>query len=242
MRELIKLELVNPAFFVTGTGTDVGKTFFSSLFMAKYGISHDYRYWKPIQTGSSGSRDRDLVQTASLLPEERFLPSLYEFEHPSSPHFASAKEGRKIEIASLTQKILVQVKEAVLLEGAGGIFVPITEEVLFWDLIRRINVPVVLVNSSQLGTINHTLLSLEALLQRFIPVVGFYTVGTKNELLEDNIRIIQKFGGVPNLGFTEYPKEYLMGKHFVEYANTHFDPNYELIHSLLSMGDVSETF
>jgi dethiobiotin synthetase len=232
---------VSQAFFVVGTGTDIGKTFFSSLFLAKYGESHGFKYWKPVQTGNVDTDDTTSVQNATGFPASSFLRPVYSFAHPSSPHLSAKKENVEIDIKKLKLAIAAQSNEAVLIEGAGGIFVPLTESFLSWELVRHSNLKVVLVCSTVLGTINHTLLTLECLLQRFIPVVGFYMVGVQNELIEDNIRIIQKFGGTPCLGLTTFPDESLKPQEFLQFALNHFDTDRLVIESLLDIGDTFDT-
>jgi dethiobiotin synthetase len=228
---------VSQAFFVAGTGTDIGKTFFSSLFLAKYGKSHGFRYWKPVQTGLSESDDTQFIKKITNFDDSFFLRPIYEFRHPSSPLFSAKKENKEIDVKKLRLEIANIRDKPVLIEGAGGVFVPLAENYLSWQLIRESNLKVVLVCSTELGTINHTLLTLESLLQRFIPVVGFYMVGPKNDLMDDNIETIQKFGGTPCLGFTTFPMQKLSSEEFLSFANSNFDINRNVIESLLDLGD-----
>ncbi|MDF3821798.1 dethiobiotin synthase [Leptospira sp. 96542] len=225
------------AFFVTGTGTDVGKTFFSSLFMAKYARSVGYRYWKPIQTGAKEANDTETVQLSTGLPDSQFLEPVYRFEHPSSPDFAARREGRELDPKRVVAEIAKHRNHNVLIEGAGGVFVPWSNSYLGLGAIQESNLDVVVVTSSVLGTINHTLLTLEVLLSRFVPVVGFYMVGPENELLDDNIKTIQKFGGVSCLGFTSFPTEKLDQTAFLAYAKNNFDTKRMLIDNLLPIED-----
>ena len=228
---------MSQAFFVTGTGTDIGKTYFSSLFLAKYGKNLGFRYWKPVQTGISESNDTQFIQKLTEFDDSYFLKPIYEFRHPSSPHFASRKESVEIDPKKLRLEIANIRNSPVIIEGAGGVFVPLTENYLTWQLIRESNLKVIVVCSTELGTINHTLLTLESLLQRFIPVVGFYMVGPKNDLMEENISIIQKLGGTPCLGLTTFPMQKLTSKEFLEFANQEFDKNRIVIESLLELGE-----
>lgn len=227
---------MNPSFFVTGTGTDVGKTFFASLFMAKYAISHQFQYWKPIQTGTRDSRDRVSVQNQTKLPDESFIPSLYEFNHPSSPVYASALESIQISEKKLISEIKQNRSKRLLIEGAGGIAVPITSELLTWQMVQATNLNVVVVVSSELGTINHSLLTLESLAYHSIPIFGFYMVGKENELRISNANEIEKWGPAPFLGFTPFPETPLNPSQFSDFAKSQFDSKSALIEILMEGG------
>lgn len=235
--ELIKLALMGQAFYVTGTGTDVGKTFFSSLFMAKYAENYGYRYWKPIQTGTVSADDTTFVQTITNLPDSYFLKPNYLFKTPASPHYAAKVEGQSVDPKHLLSAITKERKNNTLIEGAGGVFVPITEDYLTIRAIQESNLGVVVVGSTELGTINHTLMTLEVLTSRFIPVFGFYLVGPKNPLQEDNATIIQKLGGVSFLGLTNFPEQKLTGQSFLSFANENFDTNRNVMDLLLNPDD-----
>lgn len=228
---------MSQAFFVAGTGTDIGKTFFSSLFLAKYGKSHQFRYWKPVQSGLSEGDDTDFIRKITNFEDFHFLHPVYRFRHASSPHLAAEKEGIEIDLKKLRLEIASIRNSPVIIEGAGGVFVPLTKNYLSWQLIRESNLKVVVVCSTELGTINHTLLTLESLLQRFIPVVGFYMVGPKNELIEDNIKTIQMFGGVSCLGLTTFPSQKLSSEEFIAFSKSSFDTNRMVLDSLLDIGD-----
>ncbi len=226
---------MSQAFFVTGTGTDVGKTFFSSLFMAKYARKYEYQYWKPIQTGLSEVDDTSFIRKVTNFEDSFFQKPIYGFSHASSPHYAAKKESNEIDPKLVLYQINSQRHKRILIEGAGGIFVPWTENFLGWQGIQQTNLKVVVVGSSELGTINHTLMTLECLLNRYIPVVGFYLVGPKNELIEDNQNIIQKFGGAPCLGHTSFPMQKLSPLEFISYAESFFDTDRSVINSIMDM-------
>lgn len=152
-------------FVVAGTDTGVGKTFVSAMLAAGLSAS----YWKPIQSGLAGTTDTEIVQQLSGLPAAAFLPEAYRLSAPISPHASSALEG---EVITLSRLRLPQVKGRLIVEGAGGLMVPISEEALLIDAIHDWGLPVLLVTRSRLGTINHTLLSLAALRAYGIQVVG----------------------------------------------------------------------
>lgn len=234
---MIKLALMGQAFYVTGTGTDVGKTFFSSLFMAKYGKKFGFRYWKPIQTGTISADDTSFVQNTTHLPDSHFLKPSFEYKTPASPHYAAKLEGQSIDPKTLLALISKERNNNTLIEGAGGVFVPITENYLTIRAIQESNLGVVVVGSTELGTINHTLLTLEVLTSRFIPVYGFYLVGPKNDLQEDNATMIQKLGGVSLLGITNFPEQKLSSDEFNSFASTHFDIDRNVIDVVLNAED-----
>ncbi|XDD48173.1 dethiobiotin synthase [Leptospira sp. WS39.C2] len=225
------------AFYVTGTGTDVGKTFFSSLFMAKYAEKFGFRYWKPIQTGTISADDTTFVQNTTHLPDSYFLKPEFVFKTPASPHYAAKLEGQSIDPKFLLSSLSKERKNNTLIEGAGGVFVPITENYLTVRVIQESNLGVVVVGSTELGTINHTLMTLEVLTSRFIPVFGFYLVGPKNELQEDNASIIQKLGGASLLGITNFPEQKLTSDAFNLFANENFDPDRNVIDVVLNEED-----
>ncbi|MGN6591673.1 MAG: dethiobiotin synthase [Terriglobales bacterium] len=150
--------------FVTGTDTGVGKTVVASLLTLGWPGAH---YWKPIQCGADPSTDRESVAQATGLPAKRILPEAYNLALPQSPHVAAAAEGASIERARLA---LPRVEGPFVVEGAGGVLVPLNQHDTMADLMSWLRLPVVLVARTQLGTLNHTLLSLEALRRRGLDV------------------------------------------------------------------------
>lgn len=181
---------------IAGTDTDVGKTIVSALVVQGLGA----RYWKPVQSGLAAGSDSARVQELLALPAERLLPEAYRFAAPVSPHWAAEGEGVRIDPAALA---LPAVEGPLVVECAGGLMVPLCRGegegepgVLQIDQIRRWGLPVLLVARSGLGTLNHTLLSLEALRQRAIPMLGLVLNGP---LHPDNPRTLEAMGGVPVL-------------------------------------------
>jgi dethiobiotin synthetase len=174
-------------FVVTGTDTGIGKTVFAAaLTQALNAI-----YWKPVQAGLDGETDSQIVARLSGRP---VLPETYRFKLPASPHQAAAAEGFTIDPAHLT---LPQINAPLVVEGAGGLMVPLTQDVLFIDVFARWKMPLILCASTRLGTINHTLLSLEAIRARNIPLLGIAFIGAENE---ESTRIIGEFGKAKRLG------------------------------------------
>lgn len=150
--------------FVTGTDTGVGKTVVASLLTLGWPGAH---YWKPVQCGADPATDRESVRRATALAPERILPEAYNLALPQSPHVAAAAEGIAIERARLA---LPQADGPIVAEGAGGVLVPLNDRDTMADLMTWLDLPIVLVARTQLGTLNHTLLSLEALRRRSLDV------------------------------------------------------------------------
>ncbi|MTD96360.1 ATP-dependent dethiobiotin synthetase BioD [Hyphomicrobium sp. xq] len=180
------------AIVVTGTDTDVGKTIFAAALVGAL----DGYYWKPVQAGLDGETDSDLVQRLSGLPAGRILPEVYRLTTAASPHLAAERDGIVLDIEGLAGAPLSH-ERAVVIEGAGGLLVPLTRSYLQIELFARWRAPVVLVAATRLGTINHTLLSIEALRRRSVPLLGVAFVGDENA---DSEGTIAEMGGVHRLG------------------------------------------
>jgi dethiobiotin synthetase len=177
--------------FVTGTDTDVGKT----VVAAALTIGLDAYYWKPIQAGLSPSTDTERVREWTGLPHRRFLPEAYRLREPMSPHAAAAIEGVTIDLEPIYETFLPTGAPTVV-EGAGGLMVPINDESLMVDLAAHF-APVILVARTSLGTLNHTLLSISELRRRSIRIHGVVLNGEEHE---SNRRAIEKYGEVTVLG------------------------------------------
>ena len=177
-------------FIVSGTDTGVGKT--AAAAMLTLGLNA--HYWKPIQSGIEDGTDTKTVKMLTGLPDDRFLPEAYVLTEPLSPHRSAEFDDVEIEIERLGQP---QINGPLIIEGAGGLLVPLTRNLLQIDLFRHWGVPVVLCARTGLGTINHTLLSVEALRTRDIPLHGLLFVGDDNP---DNIRTIADLSGARVLG------------------------------------------
>lgn len=184
-------------YFVTGTDTDVGKTVVSALLARQLKAF----YWKPVQSGTSDVEDKNTVQELAGLPEEKILPCVYEFSAPLSPHEAADLEGRKISMADIE---LPDVDGNLIIEGAGGVFVPLNDKDMMIDLIEKLACEVIVVARGSLGTINHTLLTLSVLRTRNINVKGVILNG---ELNPNNKKAIEQFGNVPILGLVQQMKD-----------------------------------
>lgn len=176
---------------VTGTDTGIGKT----VFAAALADALDACYWKPVQAGiEEDGTDADRVAHLIDLPCERVLPETYCLTTPCSPHLAAEIDGVSIDPARLA---LPMVQGTLVVEGAGGVLVPISRRETYADQFARWNAPVVLVARTALGTINHSLLSIEALRARGVKVLGVAFVGEPNE---DSEATICQMGDVRRLG------------------------------------------
>lgn len=172
-------------FVVTGTDTNIGKTVFSAGLCGLLGL----RYWKPVQAGLEGATDSEMV---AELGGVETLPEAYRLKLPASPHQAAAAEDVAIDPDALNPP-----KGPLVIEGAGGLMVPLTRKALFIDVFARWRIPLILCARTRLGTINHTLLSVEAIRTRGIPLLGVAFIGEANEESE---RIITEIGKVKRLG------------------------------------------
>ncbi|KQM41449.1 dethiobiotin synthase [Sphingomonas sp. Leaf10] len=175
---------------VTGTDTDVGKTVFAAALTGALGAS----YWKPVQAGTDDGTDRQRVARLAGIAAERILPEAYSLTTPCSPHRAAEIDGVTIDLDRLT---LPQVEGPLVIEGAGGVLVPIVGQTTFGDLFARWQRPVVLVARTALGTINHSLLSIEALRSRGVPLLGIAFIG---DGVPDSEATIVRLGKTKRLG------------------------------------------
>jgi malonyl-CoA O-methyltransferase len=156
--------------FVTGTDTGIGKTIVSACLVHRWSAD----YWKPVQTGLAED-EADSVTVARLAgAAARIHPPRHEFRAPLSPEAAALLEGRSV---ALDDFALPASPRPIVVEGAGGVLVPLGGGALMADLMRRLHLPVLLVARSTLGTINHSLLSIEALRARSIAIFGVVLVG-----------------------------------------------------------------
>jgi dethiobiotin synthetase len=185
------------AIAVTGTDTDIGKTVLAAALTGALGA----HYWKPVQAGVDGDGLTDARRVAALagLSPDRVLAEAYVLQTPCSPHRAAEIDGVAIDPARLA---LPDIAGALVVEGAGGVLVPVTRDLLFADLFARWAVPVVLAARTSLGTINHSLMSLEALRVRGVTVLGVAFIGDANEDTEATICAlgkVKRLGRLPRL-------------------------------------------
>lgn len=197
-------------YVITGTGTDVGKTVFAAGLCGLIGAD----YWKPVQSGlvgnlqnTAGSGPAQVQQAAQpqaaqpatdaadivRLSGARVFSEAYRLGAPLSPHRAAELDGVEIDPALL----IPPADDPLVIEGAGGVLVPVTRRVLFADLFAEWQIPVILVATTGLGTISHSLTALESLRARDVPVHGVAFVGDENP---DNMATIGQLGSVRVLG------------------------------------------
>jgi dethiobiotin synthetase len=180
---------------VTGTDTGIGKT----VFAAALAGALDGCYWKPIQSGLDEETDSEIVRRLSDLPTERILPERYRLKTPASPHLAARIDAVEIDVKQLDWP---STSRPLVIEGAGGLLVPLTRDVTYIDVFARWRMPLVLCARTTLGTINHTLLSIEAIRARGIPLLGVAFIGDENNESEDIIVAMgrtRRLGRLPHL-------------------------------------------
>ncbi len=176
--------------FVTGIGTGIGKTIIAAVLVEKLRAD----YWKPVQSGDLQDSDSIKVKELVSNTKTRFFPETYRLTQPYSPHKSAALDGITIATESF---VLPETQNDLIIEGAGGLMVPLNDSFLIIDLIKKSSAEVVLVSRNYLGSINHTLLSIFALKQYQIPVRGIIFNGARDIYSED---YILKSTGIPLLG------------------------------------------
>lgn len=177
-------------FVITGTDTDIGKSVFAAALTAALGA----HYWKPVQAGLADGTDSETVARIGGVDPARILPERHRLKIPASPHFSAAQEGIVIGLDDLD---VPQVDGPLIIEGAGGALVPVNPDLLFADLFAHWGLPVIIVASTSLGTINHSLLTVEALRTRGVPIHGMAFIGAENV---DSEQTICRIGAVRHLG------------------------------------------
>lgn len=177
-------------FIITGTDTGIGKTVFAAALTGALQAS----YWKPIQAGLDEDTDSDIVRRLTSLAPGRILPEAYRLRTPASPHLSAERDGIRLDPDTL---VVPHIDGPLIIEGAGGLLVPVTRQCLQIDLFRNWQAPLILCARTGLGTINHTLLSVEAIRARGLPLQGIAFIG---EDPPDTVRTIADLSGVPVLG------------------------------------------
>ncbi len=184
--------------FVTGTDTGVGKTVVAAALMHRYRSRASLRYWKPIQTGTEQDNDTAEVRRLACCTSSEILDQGVRLPNPVSPHLAARLAGQSIELEGVVELVArCPSTDRWIVEGAGGVLVPINRSDMMADLIGLLRLPVLVVARSTLGTINHTLLTLESLRARSLSVAGVVMVGDSNR---DNRSAIEDYGQVAVVG------------------------------------------
>jgi dethiobiotin synthase len=161
------------------------------------------KYWKPIQSGLDDITDTQWIKEKTGLPDSCFYPEAYRLKLPLSPHASATSEGKRIDLAAFETPVTSE-GENLIIEGAGGVMVPLNEKELMTDLIKKLYVPVLLVSRSSLGTINHTLLSLNQMRREGIEIFGVVMNGEKDN---SNREAIEHYGNVKVLAEIENLEE-----------------------------------
>jgi len=178
-------------FFVTGTDTDVGKTVVAAWLLSHLDtLQIDACYWKPVQAGAEPETDTAAVRRLAEVSDDRILPEAYVLPEAMAPHEAARRAGVEIDMAKLEAPASGRL---LVVEGAGGMLVPLTDTAFVIDLAAELHLPVIVVARSTLGTINHTLLSLEALRRRGLPLAGVVINGPE---MPHNRAAIERYGQV----------------------------------------------
>ena len=175
---------------VAGIGTEIGKTVASAVLVEA--LQADY--WKPIQSGALDDSDTDTVRRLVSNSISQFHPEAYRLTQPLSPHAAAERDGITIDPKTIT---LPQTDNALVVELAGGLLVPLNDTFLNIDLVQQLDLPVILVSRNYLGSINHTLLSVEACQRRNIPIMGILFNGPTVQATET---FILRYTGLDCIG------------------------------------------
>ena len=196
-------------YFVTGIGTDVGKTVAAAILTEA--LQADY--WKPVQAGGLDFTDTDMVKSLVSNAKSVFHPEAYRLKMAASPHKAAAAEGIEIDVHGLK---LPETQNNLIVEGAGGLMVPLNKRYLVLDLVQQLGLEVILVSRNYLGSINHTLLTAEVLRYRKVPVAGIIFNGEENQTSED---FIVKYTGLRRLPSIRQEADFCQ-EAVAEYAKT----------------------
>jgi dethiobiotin synthetase len=180
----------NTPLFITGIGTGIGKTLVSAVLTEK--LQADY--WKPVQSGDLDNSDTMKVKSLISNPQSVFHPETYRLTQPYSPHKSAAIDGIEIDMGKF---LIPETENQLIIEGAGGLMVPLNNRHLMIDLIIQLKAEVILVSQNYLGSINHTLLSIIMLQQYQIPIKGIIFNGEANE---DSETYILNYTGINLLG------------------------------------------
>jgi dethiobiotin synthase len=205
--------------FVTGTGTGVGKTVLAAALMLRLRGRTPLRYSKPIQTGIEQDDDTEEVRRLARCPVEEILEDGVRLRGPVSPHLAARRAGITVDLRSLQER-MTSFAGVWIVEGAGGLLVPVSGSRTMADLIKLLGLPVVIAAASGLGTINHTLLTLEALRARALRIAGVVMIGEPDA---DNREAVEHYGKIGVLG--EMPRfDPLTPETLADWAVANLDP------------------
>jgi dethiobiotin synthetase len=206
--------------FVTGTDTGVGKTVLCAVLLWCFRGSSLVRYWKPVQTGIEQDDDTAEVRRLAAASEREIFDQGIRFKYPVSPHLAAKWAGESIRLDRL-RHMLPAGEDFWIIEGAGGALAPLNETSTMIDLMAVLGLPVLIAARSGLGTINHTVLTIEALRSRSIDIAGVVMIGDENA---DNAEAIEHYGKVPVIA--QMPRfDPLTPEALAAWTAAHFDPH-----------------
>jgi dethiobiotin synthase len=206
--------------FITGTGTGVGKTVAAGAVFHRYRGAAPLRYWKPIQTGIEQDGDTGEVQRLGACSDHEIFDEGVRLPRPLSPHLAARCAGQTIDLRALLALLPPAEDTRWIVEGAGGLLVPLNDSETMADWIALLGLPVLVAARTSLGTINHTLLTLEALRARSLRVAGVLMIGDKNA---DNRAAVERYGKTCVVG--EMPRlDPLTRERLAEWSAAHLDP------------------
>lgn len=216
--------------FITGTDTNIGKTVVAAALMHRYRKELPLRYWKPIQTGIEQDDDTAVVRELGKCADDELLDQGVRLKHAVSPDLAAQLTGAKIEIRDVCLTLLSHspAKCSWIIEGAGGALVPVNDHEQMVEIPRILALPVLIVAGNKLGTINHTLLTIEALRKRALVIAGVVLVGQRNN---HNRAAIESHGAVSVLG--EMPQFEVFNHQTISgWAHAELDPENQLLDHL----------
>ena len=197
-------------YIIAGIGTEIGKTFVSSILTEAL----EADYWKPIQSGALDFTDTDTVRSLISTNKTVFHPETYRLNKPMSPHAAAEIDGVEIELSKFE---LPKTNNHLIVEMAGGIMVPLNNRETNLDLIKKLNIPVILVSKNYLGSINHTLLSVEILKLNDISIKGIIFNGQQNISSEDFILNYTKLDFLGRIDFEQNLNKDIVKKYAVNF-------------------------
>jgi dethiobiotin synthetase len=200
--------------FITGTGTDVGKTVVSAIITEALGAD----YWKPVQAGLIGKTDSHWVQSMLTHAGSKVLPEAYKLDLAASPHIAARAEGKYISLDNIVEAFSAMRSGTLVIEGAGGLMVPLNERHFVIDLIKALNARVILVSRNYLGSINHSLLTASVCRAHGLDVVGWVF----NDRYLDYSQEIAEWSGYPVIGSIPPAKD--INKDFILQQAMHIRP------------------
>jgi dethiobiotin synthase len=206
--------------FITGTDTNVGKTVTAAALMHRYRELGNLIYWKPIQTGIEQDDDTATVAKLGACRDDEVWNRGIRLRGAVSPHLAAEWNGTRIDLAELQSHLAdAPAERRWMIEGAGGVLVPVNERDMMIDFMVQLALPLLIVARSTLGTINHTLLTIEVLRSRSLDVAGVVMVGDKSN---DNRRAIENYGKIEVVAEMPYFGA-LSPESLAQWAKTEFD-------------------